>query len=58
MKPPYTARQGQFLAYISHYITLHGRPPAEAENREEMNGAASVALDLQKRERKHANCQE
>jgi repressor LexA len=31
MKPPYTPRQGQFLAYISHYTTLHGRPPAEAE---------------------------
>jgi repressor LexA len=31
MKPPYTSRQGQFLAYINHYITLHGRPPAEAE---------------------------
>jgi hypothetical protein len=31
MKPPYTARQGQFLAYINHYITLHGRPLAEAE---------------------------
>jgi len=31
MKSPYTSRQGQFLAYINHYITLHGRPPAEAE---------------------------
>ncbi len=31
MKPPYTPRQGHFLAYINHYITLHGRPPAEAE---------------------------
>ena len=31
MKPPYTARQGQFLAYINHYITLYGGPPAEAE---------------------------
>ena len=31
MKPPYTSRQGQFLAYIHHYTTLHGRPPAEAE---------------------------
>jgi len=31
MKPPYTPRQGQFLAYINYYITLHGRPPAEAE---------------------------
>jgi len=31
MKPPCTSRQGQFLAYINHYITLQGRPPAEAE---------------------------
>jgi hypothetical protein len=31
MKPPYTSRQGQFLAFSHHYTTLHGRPPAEAE---------------------------
>src|SRR5216684_5876313 len=31
MKLPYTPRQGQFLAFIHHYTTLHGRPPAEAE---------------------------
>jgi len=31
MKPPYTSRQGQFLAFIHHYTTLHGRPPAEVE---------------------------
>jgi len=32
MKPPYTSRQGQFLAFIHyHYTNLHGRPPAEAE---------------------------
>jgi len=31
MKPPYTSRQGQFLAFIHHYTTLNGRPPAEAE---------------------------
>jgi SOS-response transcriptional repressor LexA len=31
MKPPYTSRQGQFLAFIHHYTTQHGRPPAEAE---------------------------
>src|ERR1035441_8883880 len=31
MKPPYTPCQGQFLAYINHYTTLHGRPPAEAD---------------------------
>ena len=31
LKPPYTSRQGQFLARIHHYTTLHRRPPAEAE---------------------------
>jgi repressor LexA len=31
MKSLYTSRQGQFLAFIHHYTTLHGRPPAEAE---------------------------
>jgi SOS-response transcriptional repressor LexA len=31
MKPPYTPRQGPFLAYINQYTTLHGRPPTEAE---------------------------
>ncbi len=31
MKSPYTSRQGQFLAFIHHYTTLHGRAPAEAE---------------------------
>jgi hypothetical protein len=31
MKVPYTSRQGQFLAFIHNYTTLHGRPPAEAE---------------------------
>jgi SOS-response transcriptional repressor LexA len=31
MKSPYTSGQGQVLAFIHHYTTLHGRPPAEAE---------------------------
>ena len=31
MKPPYTSRQCQFLAFIHHYTALHGRAPAEAE---------------------------
>ena len=31
MKVPYTSRQGQFLAFIHHYTTSHGRPPAEVE---------------------------
>jgi DNA-binding GntR family transcriptional regulator len=31
MRSPYTPRQGQYLAFIHQYTTLHGRPPAEAE---------------------------
>jgi len=32
MKPPYTSRQGQFLAFIHHYTTLHGRTPGQARS--------------------------
>ena len=31
MKALYTSRQGQFLAFIHHYATLHGRAPAELD---------------------------
>lgn len=34
MKSPCTPRQGQFLAFIHQYTTLHGRAPAEAEMEE------------------------
>ena len=30
-KPPYTRRQGQFLAFIHYYTKLNGCPPAEAD---------------------------
>ena len=30
-KPPYTHRQGQYLAFIHTYTILHGSPPAEAD---------------------------
>ena len=30
-QPPYTQRQGQYLAFIHSYSTLHGSPPAEAD---------------------------
>jgi repressor LexA len=30
-KPPYTQRQGQYLAFIHTYTTLHGSPPAETD---------------------------
>ncbi|HXU38677.1 MAG TPA: MarR family transcriptional regulator [Blastocatellia bacterium] len=31
MTERYTARQGQFLAFIYYYTKIHGRPPAEAD---------------------------
>jgi len=29
--PPYTPKQGQYLAFIYYYTKLHGRPPAQAD---------------------------
>ncbi len=29
--PPYTEKQGQYLAYIHRYTTKHGQPPAQAD---------------------------
>ncbi|MEK9142645.1 MAG: SOS response transcriptional repressor [Nitrospirota bacterium] len=31
MKPPYTERQGQFLAYLYRYSLLNGCAPSEAD---------------------------
>ena len=31
MKPPFTPRQGQYLAFIYYYTKLHGVAPAEAD---------------------------
>jgi repressor LexA len=31
MGPSYTAKQGQYLAFIHYYTKIHGRPPAEAD---------------------------
>ena len=28
---PFTAKQGQYLAYIYYYTKIHGRPPAESD---------------------------
>jgi hypothetical protein len=30
-RPAFTARQGQFLAFIDAYTLVNGRPPAEAD---------------------------
>jgi DNA-binding MarR family transcriptional regulator len=31
MKPPYTERQGQYLAYLHQYSILNGYAPSEAD---------------------------
>ena len=31
MRPSYTPKQGQYLAFIYYYTKIHGRPPAEAD---------------------------
>lgn len=31
MTPRYTAKQGQYLAYIYYYTKIHGQPPAQAD---------------------------
>ena len=31
MKKTYTAKQGQYLAFIHYYSKIHGRPPSEGE---------------------------
>jgi len=31
MKPKYTKKQGQYLAFIYYYNKLNGRPPAESD---------------------------
>lgn len=31
LAPPYTAKQGQYLALIHYFTKIHGKPPTEAE---------------------------
>ncbi len=33
MRTPFTAKQGQYLAFIYYYSKIHGIPPAEADFR-------------------------
>jgi DNA-binding MarR family transcriptional regulator len=33
MQKPFTAKQGQYLAFIYYYTKIHGTPPAEADFR-------------------------
>lgn len=53
MKPAYTERKGQFLAYIHHYSILNGCAPAEAEMQRYFQitppSVHSMVLTLEKR---------
>jgi len=53
MKPTYTERQGQFLAYIHQYSILNGCAPAEAEMQRYFQitppSVHSMVLTLEKR---------
>lgn len=31
VKPPYSAKQGQYLAFIYYFMKIHGEPPSEAD---------------------------
>jgi repressor LexA len=31
LAPPYTGKQGQYLAFIHYFTKIHGKPPSEAE---------------------------
>jgi DNA-binding MarR family transcriptional regulator len=31
LKKPYSAKQGQYLAFLFYYTKIHGRAPAEAD---------------------------
>ncbi len=31
MRPSYTSKQGQYLAFIYHYSKIHGQAPSEAD---------------------------
>ena len=39
MKPAYTPKQGQYLAFIYYYSKLNGRPPSEADMQWYFKGA-------------------
>ncbi len=53
MKPPYTPKQGQFLAFIHYYTKLNGCPPAEADMARRFNitppSAHQMVLTLEQR---------
>ncbi len=46
MKPEYTPKQGQYLAYIYYYSKIHRRPPAEADMQWYFKGTPSAVHQM------------
>jgi repressor LexA len=44
--PPYTPRQGQYLAFIFYYTKLHGHAPAEAAMQRYFNVSAPTVHQM------------
>ena len=46
MRPSFTDRQGQYLAFIYHYSKVNRRPPAEADIRDFFNVSAPTVHQM------------
>jgi Mn-dependent DtxR family transcriptional regulator len=46
MPTPFTAKQGQYLAFIYYYSKIHGIPPAEADFRRFFRVTAPVVHQM------------
>ncbi len=45
-KPRFTAKQGQYLAFIYHFTKIHRQPPAEADLRQYFNVSPPAVHDM------------
>jgi Mn-dependent DtxR family transcriptional regulator len=45
-KPPFTATQGQYLAFIYAYTRITGRPPSEADMQRHFNVTAPTVHQM------------
>ena len=45
-KPSFTAKQGQYLAFIYHFTKIHRQPPAEADIRQYFNVSPPAVHDM------------
>ncbi|HEU0021035.1 MAG TPA: MarR family transcriptional regulator [Dehalococcoidia bacterium] len=46
MKPGYTPKRGQYLAFIYYYSKLNGRPPSEADIQWHFKGTPSAVHQM------------